>query len=235
MPQRKRTCPGCSVTIYSRACPVRGKALWVEEELGCLEQAWALQAAGAELCREPPRGPLDTCIASQFAAMVSHEVEGNWGSVRDGWLHVAGACARELLPGLAAHALTAAIALDISGAGNGAGFGAVLDQLHFERELAALDGTEAPPPPCDPAVFERDARKPYVWRPRAALRDHSVGRVFPSILRALEAFCTTGGLDMLFVQRSLELHAKAMTARGALMVPEDLAWTRFIVLAQQAA
>jgi len=233
MPQRKRACPGCKVAIYSRGCPIRGKALWLEDELAGLEAAWSLQASGSQLCREGPSGELEVWVAARFGEMALQEGEGQWGLARAGWLRIAGACARRLRPALAAHALVGVIALDISGATDSPGFGAVYDRDHFERELAEFEGTEATPRAFEPADFIADPAKPWLWRPRAPIRNHDIGKLYPALLQALETFCSAATLDMQFVQRSLELHASAMMERGAMMVPTDLAWERFVVLSQR--
>lgn len=234
MPQRKRACPGCKVAIYSRGCPIRGKALWLEDELAGLEAAWSLQATGSQLCSEFALSDFSAWIVARFATIANDEAAGNWGLARNGWLEIAGACARQLLPGLAAHAILGAVALDISGADNGTGFGAVLDEHHFARRLAERNGTTPPPPPRDTTLFAPDPREPWRWRPRAPIRDHDVGKLYPVVLQTLETFCAAGKHDMQFVQRSLELHVEAMSERGALMVPADLAWERFVVLAHRS-
>lgn len=236
MPLRKGSCPSCRVEYVSRTCPVRGqKILVLAEDVGAMEAVWAHHFIAQQLSR-PSSGSLaagaagasliDGAVGSLGPGIMAPRCLREWSSDIAAWTQIAGACALALRLELAVHALAGRIALDMSGAGSD--FGMFSDAKHFERQLATLEGTEPPPFPYDVSNYRQEG---FRYFPIVPLPD--VGEVNQWSLRMLEALCGFGHVSMDFVRWSIEAHCEAMTRRGALMVPSDQAWTRFVALARR--
>lgn len=238
MPQRKGSCASCGLIYVSRTCPIRRQKILVKpEELDGMEPLWGYLRLANELSRHlsvsgnlmpgaAGASLIDTAVNNLSSSVRPHSFR-EWSASGVGWTQLAGACALALRVELAVHALTGRIALDISGAESD--FGAFIDDKHFERELAKLEGTEPPPFPHDISLFRREGACWYV--PVVPLPN--IGAVNPWSLQMLESLCRFGGVTIDFVRWSIEVHCEAMTTRGAPMVRREEAWARFTSLASQ--
>ena len=234
MPQRKGRCPSCGAEYLSRTCPIRTQKILVAPDASSLEALWEYHHMANELARDlspgslvagPAGAPLIDAAADALSPNIMPPRSlREWSPARAAWIQLAGVCAVALRLELAVHALAGCIALDISGVRSN--FGAFVDVHGTERELAELEGTTPPPFPRGVSKYRQENR----WFvPIAPLPD--VGEVNPWSLQKLEALCGFGHVSMDFVRWSIEVHCEAMTRRGALMVPADQAWARFVALA----